>query len=169
MICRREGPWLSIEDAKRSGFEAVHVKGTACIETDFGIAQDYWVVRKALVFERVLDEENVVEQNCVRAKRDVARGLADGEALHRLEPLAMCVDHADGDIGDIENAPGKPRQPIEALLAWRIEDIERVKSRNPFGFIQGQRWFLHGSAPGKLGWTASGKRSIAQVAADCPS
>lgn len=149
-----ERSWLLVENTEGAGFEAVHSERAACIEADFGIADDDGVVREARVFEGVLDIEDVIEEDSVGAEGDVAGGLADGESLHGLEPLAVGVDHADGHVGDVEDAAGQACEPIESFFARGVEDVEGVESGDSVGFVAGDGRCLHGSAPKGRGWTA---------------
>lgn len=103
---------------------------------------------ESLVLERILNVKNLIEQDGVGAEGDVSRSLAQAEALDGFEPLPVRVDHADGGIGDVENAPGDSRKAVVALLGFAIEDIQRVEGGDAGGFVGGSGRCLHGSAPG---------------------
>ncbi len=94
--------------------------------------------------ERILTEDLV--DGCVgdhegvrRADGHVAEGalaccLSLGETDERLAPLAIFVDQGDAHHGDVEDLLCETGDPVEALFAWCVEDVEGSQSSEPHRF-----------------------------------
>ena len=89
------------------------------------------IVCESRILQRVRHDQHLAQRHGVGAQRDVAGGLAHLEAMSRLEPLTIPVHEAYEDHRHIQDCRREAREPVEALLAGRIEDAQAMQSRQP--------------------------------------
>ncbi len=136
---------LDIDQAQRAQLAPIgDAQWTTGVEADVGRAGHERVVVEALIGQRVRDRQDLVTQDRVAAKRDIARGLAHGKAQAGLEPLAIGVHQADQRDGHPEQPLGQASQPVEAFFRRRIQDIKRAQRIDSCGLIRGQGGGKHG-------------------------
>lgn len=96
------------------------------------------VVMKALVLQRVLDDEHIAPEDDVCAERDAAVAFSAADALRRLEPLAVLVQQADRADGRAEVARGNGGHSVEAHLVVRVEIVQAAKRVQALSFMSGE-------------------------------
>lgn len=126
-----------VDQAQCAGHEAVlQSQRRAGIKADRRIPDDLRVVGKPLVHKRVLDHENVVSQEGVRAERDISRGLVGIQPGLALEALQICADDRDEADRHIESVDRELHGVIEGgFLPRPVEPVpgDRFRSRERMG------------------------------------
>ena len=92
---------------------------------------------------RVGDDERVVAEDRVGTERPRARRLEVGQPDAGLEPLPVGVHQGDQHDLHAEQAPGQPRDPVEALVGRRVEDAQRPQGGDALGLVHGPRRLAH--------------------------
>src|SRR6202008_1155477 len=116
----------------------------AGVEADVGVAEDEGVVGEAIVEAGIADNRRLRFEDRVAAEAGVASALLTAEAERGLEPDPVLVEQVDlGGLG-LEEALGEPGEPVEALLAFAVEDVERVQRRQAarLFWVVGRGWHL---------------------------
>ncbi len=107
----------------------------AGIEADMGLAGDEDVVDEARVLMRVRDHHQVRRHDGPGAEGVLARRTLHVHTRPRLEPLAVAVDEADRHAGDAQHLARKHAHAVQRSGGSRIENLQRVKFGEPFGFV----------------------------------
>src|SRR5581483_9529050 len=129
-----------VDDAERAERVAVRSnKGRAGVEADARLAGHQRVVGKALVFERVGNDEEVLVQNGVRAEGNFAGGFLGGDADLGLEPLTVLVHEADHGNGSFADAGGELGEVVEDLFGDGIHDVILPEDFQAFLFVGWER------------------------------
>ena len=131
-VARREMAGLGVDDAE--GAEGRQRVGIAVmmraqrhtgIEADMGFALHERIVGEARIGAGILDQEQIIFMDGVRAEGLVAGRFAHlAHALGRLEPLAVLVHQRHQRDGTIEQPLRQRGQRVEFPLRRRIEDVE---------------------------------------------
>src|SRR5687768_9979178 len=96
------------------------VEGNTSIKPDFRFALNERILLKTTVLEEILDRENIVLEDGVRANGNLTRYFLDLPTHHGLIPLAVRIDKAHKSnrcIGELGREPG---QIVERLLGRSI-------------------------------------------------
>ena len=78
-----------------------------------------------------------ITHNGSAAKGDLARPFRYRHTLSRLEPFPIRIDEADHRHRRLEAHLCQPRDPVEALLARRIQNAQGPERCQALGFIVG--------------------------------
>ena len=129
---------LLISDAKGANVEAVGAgERHAGVEPQMRFARHHGVSGKARVFSGVWNDEGLVLEDGVTAKRLVAVYFARHRSDHGLEPLAVGVDQGDVGHGYVEDLGELSDVAVVALLRRRVEDLQGMQRLESFLLIQG--------------------------------
>ena len=125
---RREASGFRSDDAQRANAHAVAAHGLTRVEAYVGIVHDQRVVGEALVERRVLDDEALLCEDGVAAKRNVAAGRRRLEPYGRLEPLLVFGDERYQRNRNLKQSRREPGNPVEALLRRSVQQIQTFQS-----------------------------------------
>jgi hypothetical protein len=131
-LIRRQRAGAAVDHAERP--EGVAVRGDqrgAGVEPDVRVSRHLRVVSKAVVVQRVGDDEDVPLLDCVCAKRYGTGGLGDRHADSRLEPLTVLIDERDERHRRAADVGGEQREIVEAAFGLGIEDAILAQRREP--------------------------------------
>ncbi len=127
----RERARRVVDDTERAeGVPARRDERRAGVEDDVRVAGDERRAGKPRVAPGVGDLEESLALDRLRAERDAARGLADGDAQPRQEPLAVGVDEADGGHRRVAQVGGQARQRVDVGVGGRVEHVEAAQLRH---------------------------------------
>jgi hypothetical protein len=93
------------------------------------------VLREARVRLRVVDHEEPLVEDGVRAERDLARRLGHRHADAGLEPLPVRVDQAHEGDGRAADLGGQAGQAVELVLGGRVEDAVLAQRLEAIGLV----------------------------------
>ncbi|MNV63861.1 hypothetical protein D3C71_1564790 [compost metagenome] len=138
-----------IEQAQRSNVVSPrHLQGRACVELDMGIAGHQRVVGKTFILRGVGHDHDVVLQDGMATKRDVARGFAGLHAHARLEPLAVVIDQRQQGHGHVELLRRERRQPVKSFFRRRVQNQKLAQCLQAVLLVGRALWFMHGGGFG---------------------
>lgn len=128
VLVRELGAWLEVDDAHRAKAMPVwRAHGRAGIKPDMrGPAYKRAGVH-ARIARRVEHHHHLVPLDGLGAEGPVARCLARSVGHARLDPLPVAIDQSDLGDGRPEHGAGKVRQPVEAFLVRRVQDVEAAE------------------------------------------
>ncbi len=127
---------LGVENAEGADVHAgLDGDGHAGVETRMRESGHERALGEAGVEGEIGDDERVVLENGVAAKRNVAGRLDRVDAVLGFEPLAIHVDHRDVGDGDVEDAGGKLDDLVEAIFGRGVEDAEVVERAEAGVFV----------------------------------
>jgi len=75
----------------------------------------------------------------VSAKRDVARGLAQINAVLRLEPLTVAVHERHQRHGNAKQARRQTRDAVKGGFGRGIENVQPLQGFQASGFFNGEK------------------------------
>lgn len=135
---------LDIDDAQRAQLASIgRPQRAPRVEADARSARHQRIVMESCVGQRVGHHENVVAEDRVPAKRDLARCFGHRKADAGLEPLPVLVDQADERDRHPEQSPGQAGQAVEPLFRRGIQDPERPQAVDPGVLVFRFDWRLH--------------------------
>src|SRR5690606_39538974 len=85
-------------------------------DLNVGMASHQRIVGKTVVFQGVLDHENIRPQDGVAAKGNVSRGFLDPQAITGFEPLTVFVDQRNECNGNVKQLRCQAGNPVKPLL-----------------------------------------------------
>ena len=136
----------AIDDAERTDARPVREgQRNPRIETDVGRAGHQRVVGEARVSRRVLDLEQVVPEQGMRAEGQLPRRLLHAlQTQIGLEPLAVRVDEADERDGRAAHGGGRTNHRVQLRLRRRIEHAKRTQGRQALRLVVREAGGRHG-------------------------
>jgi hypothetical protein len=131
----RQRARLPVGHAQRADRAPRHAQRHARVEADERAAPDQRVARESRVDPGVLDEEQPLLGDRMRAERVAARRLGRGHADSRLEPLPVFVDQTDQRDRSAEDVCGESGQLVKCRIRRGVQNAQLVQHCEALGFV----------------------------------
>ena len=113
------------------------LQGRPGIKANVGRAGHERVFPEASISGCILDKEDVIIADGVRAERVLARSLLDVEAVACLDPLALAVHKRQQRDRLLEHRTRQRDDAVKARFWWRIQNARTVERDETLFFVLG--------------------------------